>query len=57
MNPDPNKGLLILDGKVHGLENVYIADGSVFPRCSGVNPMITIQSLSHFLMSKNIIYG
>ena len=36
----------------HGLENVYIVDSSTFPRCSGVNPMISIQSMSHFLMSK-----
>ena len=52
MNPDPNKGVVDLDGKVHGLENVYITDSSVFPRCSGVNPMISIQSVSHFLTSK-----
>ena len=41
-----------LNGKVHGLENVYVVDASTFPRCSGVNPMISIQSMSHFLMSK-----
>mgnify|MGYP003316601506 FL=1 len=52
MNPDPSKGVVDLDGKVHGLENVYITDSSVFPRCSGVNPMISIQSMSHFLTSK-----
>ena len=52
MNPDPSKGVVGLDGKVHGLENVYITDSSVFPRCSGVNPMISIQSMSHFLTSK-----
>ena len=52
MHPSPEHGVTDLDGKVHGLENVYIVDGSTFPRCSGVNPMITIQSLSHFLVSK-----
>ena len=52
IHPNPEHGVTDLDGKVHGLENVYIVDGSTFPRCSGVNPMITIQSLSHFLMSK-----
>ena len=52
IHPNPGHGVTGLDGKVHGLENVYIADGSTFPRCSGVNPMITIQSLSHFLMSR-----
>ena len=52
INPNPEQGVVGLDGKVHGLENVYIVDASTFPRCSGVNPMISIQSMSHFLMSK-----
>ena len=52
INPDPNEGVVGLDGKVHGLDNVYIVDASTFPRCSGVNPMISIQSMSHFLISK-----
>ena len=52
INPNPEQGVVDLDGKVHGLENVYIVDSSTFPRCSGVNPMITIQSMSHFLTSK-----
>jgi len=52
MNPDPNLGVTDIDGKVHGLDNVYVVDSSVFPRCSGVNPMVTIQSTSHFLTSK-----
>ena len=52
INPDPNHGVVDLNGKVHGLDNVYIVDASTFPRCSGVNPMISIQSMSHFLISK-----
>ena len=52
INPNPEQGVVDLNGKVHGLENVYIVDASTFPRCSGVNPMISIQSMSHFLMSK-----
>ena len=52
INPDPNQGVVDLNGKVHGLDNVYIVDASTFPRCSGVNPMISIQSMSHFLTSK-----
>ncbi len=52
IHPNPEEGVVDLNGKVHGLENVYITDSSTFPRCSGVNPMITIQAMSHFLMSK-----
>ena len=32
---DPN-------GAVHGLEGLYVADGSVLPRISRVNPSLTI---------------
>tara|TARA_B100000902_G_scaffold29904_1_gene35883 strand:+ start:3762 stop:5606 length:1845 start_codon:yes stop_codon:yes gene_type:complete len=52
IHPNPEQGVVDIDGKVHGLENVYITDASIFPRCSGVNPMLTIQATSHFLMSK-----
>jgi len=52
IHPNPSEGVVDLNGKVHGLKNVYITDSSTFPRCSGVNPMITIQAMSHFLASK-----
>ena len=51
IHPNPSEGVVDLKGKVHGLDNVYITDSSTFPRCSGVNPMITIQAMSHFLTS------
>jgi len=33
-------------GKVHGHENLYVADGSLFPGCSEVNPYLTIMALA-----------
>jgi choline dehydrogenase-like flavoprotein len=30
------------DGRVHGLENLYVVDGSVLPRSSRVNPSLSI---------------
>jgi choline dehydrogenase-like flavoprotein len=34
------------DGAVYGLKGVYVADASIFPASSGVNPMITIMALA-----------
>lgn len=34
------------DGKVRGLDNCFLADSSVFPEASGVNPMLTIMALA-----------
>lgn len=44
-------------GKVHGMENLYIADASLFPTSLGHNPQLTIMALAtrnaEFLLSNN----
>ncbi len=39
---DPRTSVVDADGKVHGLDNLYVVDGSVLPRSSRVNPSLTI---------------
>ena len=46
MNRDPGNGVVDEHGAVHGTAGLYIADGSVFPLASGVNPMLTIMALA-----------
>lgn len=41
---DPRSSVVDANGKVHGLENVYVADGSVLTRSARVNPALTIYS-------------
>lgn len=41
-------------GKVWDLENVYIADASIFPSSSGVNPMLTVMALASQVAEKII---
>jgi choline dehydrogenase-like flavoprotein len=44
---DAQSGVVDENGRVHGHANVYVADSSVFPLASGVNPMLTIMALAH----------
>ena len=39
---DPQTSVVDPQGKVHGLEGLYVGDGSVLPRSSRVNPALTI---------------
>jgi choline dehydrogenase-like flavoprotein len=39
---DPADSVVDENGKVHGMSNLYIADGGVLPRSSRVNPALTI---------------
>jgi choline dehydrogenase-like flavoprotein len=39
---DPAVSVVNTDGRVHGLEGLYVVDGSVLPRSSRVNPSLTI---------------
>ena len=43
-------------GKVWGVEGLYVADASVFPSASGVNPMVTNMAISDWL-SRGIARG
>jgi choline dehydrogenase-like flavoprotein len=39
---DPKMSVVDAHGRVHGMEGLYVADGSVLPRSSRVNPALTI---------------
>ena len=43
---DPARGVLDPDLRVHGVEGVHVADGSVMPSSLGVNPQLTIMALA-----------
>lgn len=42
MGASPRTSVVDPEGKVWGTEGLYVADASVFPSASGVNPMVTV---------------
>ncbi|GAA5935270.1 hypothetical protein JCM10213_003990 [Rhodosporidiobolus nylandii] len=47
MGAKPSSSVVDPRGRVWGTEGLYVADASVMPTASGVNPMITNMALSH----------
>jgi choline dehydrogenase-like flavoprotein len=41
-------------GRVHGMDNLYIADAGVIPEAPGVNPQATAMALSHRIASHSL---
>ena len=46
MHGDAEKGVVDEFGRCNDVDNLYIADTGIFPRCSGVNPMYTAMALA-----------
>lgn len=46
MSSNPREGAVDSKGKVWNTENVYVADASILPSASGVNPMISTMGIS-----------
>ena len=46
MGDDPERSAVDRNGKVHGVEGMYVGDGSLIPRTLSVNPSLTIMALA-----------
>ncbi|MBW2416928.1 MAG: GMC family oxidoreductase [Deltaproteobacteria bacterium] len=46
MSDDPKQGVTDRNGKVHGVENLYLCGGSLFPTAGWQHPTLTIFALS-----------
>lgn len=54
MAPTPETGPTSPSGELYECTNLFVADASVMPTSLGINPMVTIESLSH-MISKNVV--
>jgi choline dehydrogenase-like flavoprotein len=46
MGANPSRSVVAPDGRLHGVENVYICDASIFPSALGVNPQVSIMTFA-----------
>jgi choline dehydrogenase-like flavoprotein len=47
LSEDPRIGVVGADFRVHGVDNLFVCDASVFPASAGVNPQWTVLALAH----------
>ncbi len=47
ISEDPARGVVDPRFRVHGYDNLYVADASVFPTAVTVNPQLTVMALAH----------
>jgi choline dehydrogenase-like flavoprotein len=52
MGPDPSRGVVDTDFRVHGIEGLYVVDSSVFPTNLGVNPQHSIMAMSRLASTR-----
>ncbi len=45
---DPSRGVADSSFRVHGFENLYVCDASVFPSATTVNPQLTVMALADY---------
>ncbi|WP_309753081.1 GMC family oxidoreductase [Novosphingobium sp.] len=48
MHEDPNEGVVDLQCRLHGADNVLVTDASVFPSCIRVNAQYTTMAMAHY---------
>lgn len=52
-NRDPEHGIVDLECRVHGTDNVLVTDASVFPSCIRVNAQLTTMAMAHYATARD----
>ncbi len=56
INADPQNGVVDTDLRVHGTDNVYVTDASVFPSCIRVNAQLTTMAVAQYATGRGDIF-
>ena len=48
LSSEPGKGVVDPTFRVHGFENLFVCDASVFPTATTVNPQLTVMALAEY---------
>lgn len=57
MSASARSGVVDQNGQVFGTEGLYVADASVFPSASGVNPMVTTMAIADWISREMVRRG
>ncbi|MEQ1498483.1 MAG: GMC family oxidoreductase [Novosphingobium sp.] len=57
MHQDPSEGVVDLECRLHGAENVLVTDASVFPSCIRVNAQYTTMAMAHYATGFGDVFG
>jgi choline dehydrogenase-like flavoprotein len=49
MGGDAGRHPLTPEGRLREVPNLFVADASAFPTCSGANPMASVQHIAHYV--------
>lgn len=49
MGDDNARHPITPEGRTREVKNLYVADASTFPTCSGANPMASVQHIAHYM--------
>ena len=52
ISDDRVHGVVDRDFRVHGFDNLYVCDASVFPTAITVNPQFTVMALAHYATNR-----
>ena len=57
MHEDPSEGVVDLECRLHGADNVLVTDASVFPSCIRVNAQYTTMAMAHYATGFGDVFG